>query len=70
MRNQIRGKLLLSRKNIVTSEGAVAHNGLYYQPLPITRHQVGFYAKQNLSYHQLSTVRLARATLSCELHLF
>ena len=31
-RNQIRGKLLLS------------HNVLYHQPLPITRHQVRFYA--------------------------
>ena len=27
-----------------TSEGAVSHNVLYYQPLPITRNQVGFYA--------------------------
>ena len=42
-RNQIRGKLLLSRK-LLTSEGAVSHNVLYYQPLPITRYQVRFYA--------------------------
>ena len=31
-------------KNYVTSEGAVSHNVLYHQPLPITRHQVRFYA--------------------------
>ena len=30
-------------KNYVTSEGAVSHNVLYYQPLPITRNQVRFY---------------------------
>ena len=42
-RNQIRGKLLLSRY-CFTSEGAVSHNVLYYQPLPITRYQVRFYA--------------------------
>ena len=31
-------------KNYVTSEGAVSHNVLYHQHLPITRHQVRFYA--------------------------
>ena len=31
-------------KNYATSEGAVPHNVLYYQPLPITRYQVRFYA--------------------------
>ena len=31
-------------ENYVTSEGAVSHNVLYYQQLPITRHQVSFYA--------------------------
>ena len=36
-RNQI-------RENYVTSEGAVSHNVLYYQPLPVTRYQVKFYA--------------------------
>ena len=40
-RNQIRGKLLLSRY-CFTSEGAVSHNVLYHQPLPITRYQVRF----------------------------
>ena len=30
--------------NYVTSEGAVSHNVLNYQPLPITRYQVRFYA--------------------------
>ena len=28
----------------VTSEGAVSHNALYYQLLPITRYQERFYA--------------------------
>ena len=43
--NQIHGKLLLSNlENYVTSQGAVSHNVLYYQQLPITRHQVRFYA--------------------------
>ena len=27
-------------ENYVTSEGAVSHNDLYYQQLPITRYQV------------------------------
>ena len=31
-------------ENDVTSEGAVSHNVSYYQPLPITRYQVRFYA--------------------------
>ena len=31
-------------ENYVTSEGAVSHNVLYYQPLPITHYQVRFYA--------------------------
>ena len=30
-------------ENYVTSEGAVSHKVLYYQPLPITRNQVRFY---------------------------
>ena len=32
-------------KNYITSEGAVSHNVLYYQQLPITRYQERFYAK-------------------------
>ena len=28
------------------SEGAVSHNVLYHQPLPITRYQVTFYANK------------------------
>ena len=31
-------------ENYGTSEGAVSHNVSYHQPLPITRHQVWFYA--------------------------
>ena len=31
-------------ENYITSEGAVSHNVLYYQPLPITRYQDRFYA--------------------------
>ena len=30
-------------ENYVSSEGAVSHNVLYYQPLPITRNQERFY---------------------------
>ena len=30
-------------ENYGTSEGAVSHNVLYYQPLPITRNQERFY---------------------------
>ena len=30
-------------QNYITSAGAVSHNVLYYQPLPITRNQVRFY---------------------------
>ena len=33
-------------KNYATSEGAVSHNVLYYQPLPFTRYQVMFYANK------------------------
>ena len=29
-------------QNYVTSEGAVSHNVVYFQPLPITRRQVSF----------------------------
>ena len=31
-------------ENYGTREGAVSHNVLYYQPVPITRHQERFYA--------------------------
>ena len=31
-------------ENYVTSEGAVSHNILNYQQLPIIRYQVSFYA--------------------------
>ena len=37
-------KITAFSKNYVTSEGAASHNVLYYQTLPITRHQEGFYA--------------------------
>ena len=33
-------------KNYVTSEGAVSHNVLHYQQLPITRYQVSFFKAQ------------------------
>ena len=35
-------------KNYVTSEGAISHNVLYYQQLPITRYKVRFYANNYL----------------------
>ena len=31
-------------ENYITPDGAISHNVLYYQPLPITRHQDRFYA--------------------------
>ena len=34
-------------KNHGTSEGAVSHNVLYHQPLPITRPQERFYANKS-----------------------
>ena len=43
-RNQISEKILLSWKLDFTSKGAVSHNVLYHQPLPITCYQVRFYA--------------------------
>ena len=36
-------KIISFSKTIVTSEGAVSHNCLNYQPLPITHYQVRFY---------------------------
>ena len=39
-------KITFVRENYVTSDVAVSHNGLYYQQLSITRHQVRFYAKK------------------------
>ena len=50
-RPKINSKLEVSKsksyfflENYVTSEGAVSHNVLYHQPLPITHYQVKFYA--------------------------
>ena len=45
-RNQIRGKLLLSRKLHHFRVSCFYHNVLYYQPLPITRNQERFYGKK------------------------
>ena len=39
-------------QNYVTSEGAVSHIVLHYQPLPITRYQVGFMLIIILSNYQ------------------
>ena len=33
-------------ENYVTSEGAISHNVLYYQQLPIPRYQVRFHANK------------------------
>ena len=44
-------------KHYGTSEGAISHNVLYYQPLPITRYQVRFYAKNY--FEQLPIVSTA-----------
>ena len=37
-------------ENVITSEGASSHNVLYYQPLPITRYQLRFYANKYFEY--------------------
>ena len=37
-------KITFFLENHATSEGAVFHNVLYYQHLPITHYQVSFYA--------------------------
>ena len=42
-------------ENYVTSQGAISHNVLYYQPLPITHFQVSFYA-YNYVYFELPIV--------------
>ena len=39
-------------ENYVTSEGAVSLNVFYYQPLPITRDQVRFYANNYFECYQ------------------
>ena len=54
--NQIRGKYFFF-ENYNTSEGAVSHNVLYYQSIPITRYQVRFYA--NNYFEQLPIVSTA-----------
>ena len=41
----------------ITSEGAVSHNVLYYQKLPITRYQVRFY--DNNYFEELPIVSTA-----------
>ena len=50
-------------KNYVTSEGAVSHNVLYHQPLPITRYQVRFYANNYFEYLPI----VSTAFKACEL---
>ena len=45
-------------KNYVTSEGAISHNVLNYQQLPITHYQVMFYAIIILSNYQTLALEL------------
>ena len=45
-------KIYFFHENYVTLEGAISHNVLYYQPLPITRHQVSFFPIIVLSNYQ------------------
>ena len=44
-------------ENYSTSEGAISHNDLYYQPLPITHYQERFYA--NKYFEELPIVSTA-----------
>ena len=37
-------------ENYITSEGAISHSVLCYQPLPITRYQLSFYADNYFEY--------------------
>ena len=37
-------KIYFFLENTVSSEGAISHSVLHYQPLPITHYQVRFYA--------------------------
>ena len=46
-------------ENYVTSEGAVSHNVLYHQPLPITHHQVRFYADNYFEWLHVPIVSTA-----------
>ena len=41
-------------ENYVTSEGAVSHNVLYYQPLSITCYQVRFYADNYCAFKSIN----------------
>ena len=43
-------KITSFSNNNGTSEGVISHNVLYNQPLPITRHQVRFYADHYFEY--------------------
>ena len=43
-------KIVFFLENYITSEGAVSYNVLYYQPAPITRYQVRFYADNYREY--------------------
>ena len=39
-------------ENYVTSDGEISHDVVYYQPFPITRYQVRFYADDYFEYYQ------------------
>ena len=58
-RNQIRGKLFLSRSRLryFMTEGAISHIVLYHQKLPVTRYQLSFYT--NNYFKKLPTVSTA-----------
>ena len=54
-------------ENYGTSEGAVSHDVLYHQPLPITRHQERFYAN---NYFKLLPTCLKHYTLKFLVNYF
>ena len=41
---------IITLEEYSASEGAVSHNVLYYQPLPISRYRVRFYANNYFEY--------------------
>ena len=54
-------------ENYITSEGAVSHKVLYYQPLPITRCQERFYANNYFKYLPIeSTAFNFKTTALCK----
>ena len=57
-------------ENYGTSEGAVSHNVLYHQPLPITRHQERFYANNYFEKLPIVSTAFNAVKWKKKLHVF